>query len=38
MEADTRRLVVLRTSHIAQLVLRRLLEPFDAQPVEVRQH
>ena len=38
MEADARRLVVLRTANVAQLVLSRLLEPFDAKTVEVRRH
>jgi len=38
MEAETRRLVVVRTTDITQLVLRSLLEPFDAKLVEVRNH
>jgi len=29
---------MLRTSDVAQFVLCNLLEPFDAQPVEVRNH
>jgi len=38
MEAETGRLVVLRTSDIAQLFFRCLLKPFDAKLVEVRNH
>ncbi len=29
---------MVRTADVAQLFFRRLLEPFDAQPVEVRDH
>src|SRR5579864_9221797 len=38
MEAETRGLVVVRTTDVAQLRLRCLLEPFDPKPVEVRNH
>jgi hypothetical protein len=38
VEAQARRLTVLRAADIAQLVFRRSLEPFDARCVEVRWH
>ena len=36
MEAQAGRLVMIRAADIAQLVLRRFFEPFDAGSVEVR--
>ena len=38
MKTDARRLVVLGTADVAELVLRSLLEPFDSKLVEVRNH
>jgi hypothetical protein len=38
LEAEPRRLVVFGTPYITQFFLGRLLEPFDAEPVEVREH
>ena len=38
MKSQPRSLIVLRTADIAQLVFSTLLEPFDANSVEVRDH
>jgi hypothetical protein len=38
MEAQPGSLAVFRTAHITQLFSSRLLEPFDAYSVEVREH
>ena len=38
LEPEPGSLAVFRTAHIAQLLLSRLLEPFDAYSVEVREH
>jgi hypothetical protein len=38
LEAEPGSLPVFRAAHIAQLLLSRLLEPFDACSVEVREH
>jgi hypothetical protein len=38
LEAETWRLPVFRTAHVAQLLFSRLFETFDGCSVEVREH